>query len=504
MKKSLLTLLFFVAVGIRLAPGLHTIIFPYDQARDVLIVKRMVETRHPTLLGPVSDISGVHHGAIFYWLLVPLYAINNYDPALAVVFFAVFSSIGVFTYFYVIRRFFNETTAWIGAALYTFSFAIVSYSRWISNPVLIIPLMPLFAFALSEVLHKRKHAFVLGLLFGIFVQLELVLGYLLFIVGYSLLRGKNKVRMVLMGVLGFVLGAFPLIFAELKFHFQGIQGLLSSFSHSSGHTNIKASALLHNVPNFYGGIAKDTLFGVGIPLVGVCLFLFLFWLIKQRKHISSKERNSLQVLLLISCSSILLFLTGKPLVNFFFVGIEFCFIAVAAFALSLQQKQSSRVYAAILCILMFGAQIRLYVIQTRESRAYVQVQQGVLLSQRDEVIAAIYQHVGPQQFTLSVLGTPYGVRTAWGYYLWRYSQQHGTQMPTWYGFAANGYIGDELLPKVDAPGLVHVTIYEPFVDIDSNAVEEFTKYQTDKTILKQEFEVNHHRIQMRAPKPLGK
>lgn len=499
-KRSLLVLLFFIAVSLRLAPGLHTIIFPYDQARDVLIIKKMVETRHPTLLGPVSDIPGVHHGAIYYWIITPLYALDHYDPSLVVLFFAICSSFGVFTTFFVMRHFFSQTAAWIAAMLYTFSFVVVSFSRWISNPVFVIPLMPLFAFTLHETLYKRKHAFWLGLLFGLFVQFELVLGYLMFIVGYALVRGNKKVQTVGKGTLGFIFGASPLILAELKFHFQGIVGLLSSFSHPTGHASTKLSAILLSIPRFYSTLAKDTLFGISMPIAGLLGIILLIWIVHQRKQISNAHRQSLFVIALIGTSSVLLFFTGKSLVNFFLVGIDFCFIAVGAYALSLLYKQGKHVFTVVLLLLMVGSQLHLYVLQTTQSRAYVQVQQGVLLSQRDEVVASIYAHVGSKPFTISVLGTPYGIRTAWSYYLWHYSQQHGTQLPKWYGFVADGYVGDEILPKVDIAAPLHVTVYEPFVDIDSYTLEAFTVYQNEKTVLVQEYEINHHRIQIRTPK----
>lgn len=480
---------FATAVGLRFLQGNYNLIFPYDQARDVLTIKSYVDTKHLPIMGPVSDIPGVHHGPWFYYLLIPLYLVGNYDPTIPLIFFILMLSACVFPLYLLAKSLFHSR--WIAATaviFYVFSFEAVSYSRWISNPVLAIPLMIGFIYGVWRLWEGKKLGAVLsGIFLGLLTGVSLVLAHQILTVFLVLLIRKKRIREYLFFIVGGIVGSLPLVLAEMKFHFQGLQGFVQYLGErSASHSFV--------YQNWFGLLLRNNLFGLPILLCTLLGIVGIYFLLRQKKQ-------PIHLLLIVSFFYFCLPFLGRTPMNFYFAGILIPIIILFAYIL-VQVKQKFGI-AVFLFALIFtiGSQLRLYRYQTQNHEAYVQVQKGVWFSDRMQVLDAIYNRIGMDTpFSVSILETPYGVRSAWAYYFWWYGNHHGTQTPSWYGFAANGYIGDDILPHVDKPEKVHVTVYEPEFDIAPQFKDEFTAYQNEHTALIDQIEVNHHIIQFRKPK----
>ncbi len=72
-----------------------------DVARDLLVVRDMVENKQITLIGPRSSIPGVFHGALWYYIYVIPFVLSHGDPLLMGWFwwFCVLLASGLFLYF---------------------------------------------------------------------------------------------------------------------------------------------------------------------------------------------------------------------------------------------------------------------------------------------------------------------------------------------------------------------------------------------------------------------
>jgi len=68
--------------------------FGGDQGVDYLRVFEMLESRRPTLLGPVTHV-GVYLGPLYYYMLAPFFLIFKFDPMAAPVMFALFGTVTV-------------------------------------------------------------------------------------------------------------------------------------------------------------------------------------------------------------------------------------------------------------------------------------------------------------------------------------------------------------------------------------------------------------------------
>jgi hypothetical protein len=52
-----------------------------DQGRDLLVLRSLLVDGALPLVGPVTSVGGVHHGAAYYYLLAPVAILSGLDPA---------------------------------------------------------------------------------------------------------------------------------------------------------------------------------------------------------------------------------------------------------------------------------------------------------------------------------------------------------------------------------------------------------------------------------------
>lgn len=500
----LLSVCFLLGLVLRIYPGLYENIFPYDQARDALVVREMVMQKNIKLLGPVSDIQGVHHGPLFYYVLAPLYAVSRWDPWLPFFFFALLNVCAISGVYAISRMFFSYSSAIVSSILFLFSYEMVSYAKWLSNPVLVIPLLPWFLFFLWNKEGREKNIFISGFLFGLLVQSELVMGFLLLFIYAVLLLRKSGVKAWTLFHCGAILGALPLIVAEIKFRGQTFLGLVRYvLSHMQSVQQQTPPPLPVYPPLEYlrmmSTLFQRNVWGFSLIFSGLLMILVLYAAFLYAK----KQNNTPKILFLCGplIASFLLFFIGKQPEKFFFVGLGLIFIILFSYVITNVFQYRYKIFIALFVFLSVATQLRMIFLQILDHRAYVQVQDGVLLRQRKEVLDAIYKEVSQDTpFTISIFETPYGIRTSWSYYFFWYQSKRHVVLPKWYGFAADGYIGDEILPRTDRPFQTHITVYEPHFDIGPEYLRMFKDYQEKYTVLVKELTVYNHTIQVRKPR----
>ena len=499
----LIILLFCIGLALRIYPSFHHIVFPYDQARDALMFQDMVNRTHLPLLGPVTDIPGVHHGPLFYLLMIPLYALSNSDPWLPVFFLMLVNlSTMIPLYFFTKEVFHDKRVTIITLVLFIVSYEMISYSKWISNPVLAVPLFATFLLLLWRVWKtQKKQVFWLGLVFGLLVQSEIVLAYLLFPCYVILSKGRVHIKQWLLFHLGVGVGILPYLVAELKYHFQAINALIHFLGSTAQKNPLVFFTTFRHGISILSTLVRNNLFGLP-PISALLTFAIITVLcfFAVRKTIPSWKPALHFLYGMLACGvGVLMF--GKSPEIFFFAGFGSILLIIAAVFLVVMMKEKQWEFAAFITCIILASQIALTVEQARAGNAYIQAQKGVLFDQRLQVLDAIYTRVSSDTpFTISVFGTPYGVRTSWAYYFSYYSSHQAVILPKWYGYTVNGFIGDDILPHVDAPARVHIAVYEPEFSIAPQYKDEFTAYQNAHTTLVERFTLNNHTIEIRKPK----
>ena len=144
--------------------------FTYDQARDDLIVKRILVDRQLRLLGPQTSMRGVYLPPFYYYTLVPVLFFSRLNPVGADVYTALIGVLTVGLIWLISRQFFGRAPALMIAALYATSPLIVELSRRAWNPNTQPFFVLLFIFFLYQLFNSEGKEIWL-------ILASLVLGY---------------------------------------------------------------------------------------------------------------------------------------------------------------------------------------------------------------------------------------------------------------------------------------------------------------------------------------
>ncbi|KKU02300.1 MAG: hypothetical protein UX04_C0001G0071 [Microgenomates group bacterium GW2011_GWF2_45_18] len=489
-----------VIVGffLRIYPSLSTIAFPYDQTRDLLFIKQSIQEKNLFILGPVTDITGVHHGPIFYYYLTFVYGISRYSPEFAVLFMSGVFAIMNIVVAIVFDRMHARRIGFLFTVLFSFSYEMYAYARWISNPVLVIPLWMLFLiFSIRYFrLFSYKTLFVLGCLAGLMMQAQLLMGYMMLTGLYFVFRAPRKTRFfsIVVWIGGFFFGSLPIFLSEFLFRFQAMKGLIQFATQN--HSVVPLVTMLERVLSALNISIQNSVFlQLQTKNIGV-LFLILIGVLA---YLTSKKEKHFRYAVELCLVSIVLFLpiflTGKSPINFFFIALNIPVFFLVAFAFS---KIRHVMILFFLCGFIITTQ--LWTIFEQASVPYVFIQQNVTLSERDEIVSFIHSRNGNKPFSVSVFGTPFGVKTTWSYYFLRHATNYNSELPIWFGPYAKGYVGESILLSSDHPAQIHVVIYEPSFSIDAILKDQFGVQQDEATMLVSRYEIRSHIIEFREPK----
>lgn len=224
-------LLLVVSLGVRgYRPNALTI-FLDDQARDVLTAAQIIKEGKVPFIGPMASIGSLYLGPIFYWLITPFLWLTNFNPVGPILLVAVLGWFSNIVLFFLLAKYLNLRSAFIGAFLYALSPLVVINSRFIWNPNP-VPLFTLLFFWFFLDFWEKDRPWLLfwaGIALGVLIQLHYVTGvlFLVALLGYLVWMAKNRKRKAskpLLGpagllLLGIVLPLLPFILFEIKNHF---------------------------------------------------------------------------------------------------------------------------------------------------------------------------------------------------------------------------------------------------------------------------------------------
>ena len=198
--------------------------FTYDQARDDLIVKRILVDHKFTLLGPQSSMRGVYLPPFYYYTLVPILWLSGLNPVGVDVYTALIGVLTVLLLWWVVREFFGRIPALIIAALYATSPLIVELSHRAWNPNTQPFFILLFLYLLYKLFKTKKEKFLVfsSLVYGYVINLHYGSAALfpiwVFAFIWGLVKLKRKSLVFLSLFLLFLFGA-PLILFDLRHDF---------------------------------------------------------------------------------------------------------------------------------------------------------------------------------------------------------------------------------------------------------------------------------------------
>jgi len=108
--------------------------FTYDQARDALIIKRIVVDKKLTLLGPTVLIPGLNLPPFYYYLMAPVFWLGGFNPLSLDIFSALVGLLTILAVWSVANSFFGKPAGLFAAFFMAISPIMVDLSRRAWNP----------------------------------------------------------------------------------------------------------------------------------------------------------------------------------------------------------------------------------------------------------------------------------------------------------------------------------------------------------------------------------
>lgn len=459
--KVALWALFFSAISFSIGLsyiGLRTeFIFSFDQARDAFEAYAIWHNHDFKILGPVTDIPGVHHGVFWYYFLAIIYFFTQGYPHLAsIVFFVIFLGSVPLSAWIVYKIFKNATVVFVFTLLYINAPLFHMFNRWMSNPAPSLILGPLLLYFLYTYVKNRekKYLFFIGLVLGLLIHADFAFGMffitlLLYCIYYRL---KFSLRDILLFFLGLCISVSTFILAEIKFQGRTMQSLLNFISHSAGSKDAAqiVNELFHKI--------LDAVSFTVLPLpkfIIVLLIIFAFL-----KYPYKKNKYDPLVFLLLWFTTLILFkLFSAGFVSGYFMLAPFLFplVAITSYLLVFYIKKIKVLIAAVACIYIL--QLMLSISWIKNHYMPFSPQQGMTIDQQEKIISYTYLSSKQKPFTIKTLTNPLYINTTWAYLYEQYGKNKYGYLPYFDGRSQKGYLGS--LPERNFDTDIRYLIIEP-------------------------------------------
>jgi len=208
------------------------LIFNWDQERDAVVIKEMLERRQPVLIGPrVLGPEGFFLPPWYYYLIAPFYWLFSFNPELALPAVIIFyNALFLLVSFWVLGRIWNKKVAAGFCLVWSILPLTISADTIVWNPLLIPLLVLLFIYLTYQTLRKPcwTNIFLSGLIFSLGVsshfQFILLLPGWIYVVWLKRETWQKQSRYwYLWGLLGLLLPAFPLVLFDLRHQFLNLR-----------------------------------------------------------------------------------------------------------------------------------------------------------------------------------------------------------------------------------------------------------------------------------------
>lgn len=418
--------LFSLAVFLRTYNLSQSLFFGPEQGIDFFRIKSIAVDHRPVLVGAKTDIAGIFHGPIYYYISSVPFLLSHGDPVFIAYFLAIINSFTVFLMYFLGRKMFSRRVGFIAAILFTISFGAISYTHWLSSHPLVIPLSAVFLLSAYEFLTgKKRYLLLVSLAYALLGQAEF-LDYIFFggiLIALIIVFFKDFKKQSLPFILFncsviFIFGFLHYVLFELRNHFIMTHSLLALF-HGKGYYVSYASVISQIYAEWTEALSRNifpffpSVLALIILLVGIIVLIYSNYYIAKRLLLT---RLFVPIIILI-------FLRHSILEQFFVYAI-FSSLLVTAFLIDFLLKKNKLLGFLFFLIILF-AQARAWYLYVPESRFmfFTSVQPDLHLRDEKSVIDEIYKRQHGKNFSFQAYTIPYWSQEAWEYLFWQYGKQ---------------------------------------------------------------------------------
>lgn len=428
-EKLFLILLFFIAFFLRFYNFPQNLFFGPEQGRDFLVIKNIALDHNLTLIGSKTDIEGVFHGPIYYYLAVIPFLISNGNPIFVSFFFILINCISIFVIFYLGKEFFSTRVGIFSAILFTVSFGSIIYSRWLSNPPLSIFLSGLYFLFIYRFLRRDSLSLIwASIVFFLLGQVE-VLNFIFFgaitlliIILFNKEFRKSKLSILIISLLTITIGSFGnYVLFDLRHGFLIGKSVLRLISGSTGYYIPYSNAVVSNTIGFNSFFSN---FVIPFQQILSLFMLVLGIIFSIRFLIKQFQRSTILLLLWLVVPLATLVLLKHIFLEHFFIAVGMGALLLAALVLDTMWRINKYIGMLIL-LLIIG--FNLYAWQVSIPKNYniffQSTQLGFKFSDQLKVIDALYMRANGKPFSFHAYTIPYWSPQGWEYLFWYHGKQ---------------------------------------------------------------------------------
>lgn len=317
MKIKLLLASFIVLIAIfsrGIEPFNGNPIFGFDQGREWIAAKNIVENHKMTLIGTelgagVAGINGIFHGPAYYYMLAIPYFLSRGYPAGSTWFMVFFGLATIGGAFFLGKKIFNFYFGVLLAIFVSISPMIIPQSRFLWSPHMVsffIILLFYFVYRLRE--SKPLIIFLTGFFSAFLYNFEFAITFplLLSVIAYAIFLFRLKFKPYLYLTLGIIVAFSPMILFEVRHNFMAFNGFYSYiFKQETKIVASNTNYFLDHLNSFFNNFEETFPLGAIIPG-----FISLSLLLIASVYVWAKEVDKAR-------KDFLLFLIGLPFVTFF-------------------------------------------------------------------------------------------------------------------------------------------------------------------------------------------
>jgi len=413
-----LVFLFFLSVTVRTLFINHSLFFGFEQGRDAQIIQDIYQHHAFKLVGPKTDLAGIFHGALYYYLLlIPSFLTGGNPLALSFSLILMSSVLPVILYFFGRSVFHSSLWAGLLAILAAGSYEYIIYARWLSNVTLAIPLIALTYYFLWLFRAQKKSVFFLAscVSAAAAAQFEVVLVLFLgFIFSVFILTRQipfPRFKTLLLSLI--VVSVFFLPYVIFNFRNQNIiLHSVATFTHSSSSSGVNiseaASGFLKNMAmSFHKTLSLPESSLVGVLFAALCIGLFF-----------SKEKKKIVFFLTWFFMSLpVIFFSGTTgLYQLYLgVGLSILFLCILS-CRALAQSILGRSFLVLFALVIFAGWIgNMSHLRRNSDVFFITIQEGLNYQDQQRVLAYINQDAHGKIFRFSAFTIPYFHPEGWMY-----------------------------------------------------------------------------------------
>lgn len=443
-----LFVLFLFALLLRISFLYKNLFFGPEQGIDFFAIKDIVIHHKLTLIGAKTDVSGIFHGPIYYYISALPFLLSAGDPYFILLFLIACNCLSVFFLFFLGKELISKRFGVIAAVLFAFSFHAIVYSRWLSTHPLAIPLSSLsMLYIVRFVKGNNKDLLFASIALGFLMQSEFLnilfftlitifIGFIFF----KQFRKQNFLYLLLCILITFAIAIGPFLLFDLRHSFLISKNILLLAKGSTGYHITYLNSLTGSLSSLL------TLVSLTVsPSYDLIAFVLIFAALGTLSIFPKRKNKLLWVVVIWIITPPLVLITLRhQVLNQFFVSLIPAVILLIAFFINVAWD-TFLAGGMIILLLLVGCNATAYVnyIPSNENIFFQSTQLQLKYSDEIAVINRIYQEANHKPFSIQAYTIPYWSQQGWEY-LFQY-----------YGLRKYGY-----LPLVEKARTLFVIIQD--------------------------------------------